>query len=312
VQAETGKGNAAGPDRDAGISLLREKEHSLRTSLYFLITGLIIKIFTTILGGSLTQVTDLSRSFSETLAVAFSLISLRKTARGSDDIHHFGYGKLESLASLSVAAVILVSFIVVIAGMALRITNPPTIGNLGYGFLFAIISLCVDLYFWRRNYQLSLQEQSPVMESQWRLFRTKVLVNTCVILTLGASMLFRNNPGVIYIDILGSAAVGCFMLFTAYRLLTSSVYELIDGTLDESLQIIILRELASFFHEYDQFHGLKSRRSGTEVYIDVYLEFDPARPMGEVQSVIGRMRASMESSITNSHVNIIPATSPVK
>lgn len=312
VQNTTSDTDAAVLEEKGRVSLLPEKEKSLRTSLYFLVGALILKIFTTFLGGSLTQVTDLFRSFSEVLAVSFSLASLKKTARGRDDLHQFGYGKLESLASLMVAGVILVSFIIVIIGMVLRLQNPHVTGLLGYGLVLAILSFFVDAYFWRRNLRISQKEQSPVMDSQWRLFRTKALVNVCVILSLAVSMLFRDNPHVVYVDILGSAAVAGFMLFAAYRLLTSSVYELVDGALDESLQLVILRELAGFFHEYDQFHGWRCRRSGTEVYIDVFLEFDPARPVGEVQAVIDRMQAAMESSIANSHVYIILANSPVK
>ena len=312
IVKNTGGGDAILREEKSLESLLPEKERSLRHSLYFLVAGLVIKFFTTIAGGSLTQVTDLCRSFSEVLAVSFSYISLKKTGRGRDEAHHFGYGKMESLASLVVAGVILITFLVVVCGMVLRLLNPPSVGNVGYGLVFAVISFFVDLYFWRRNHKISKKEQSPLMESQSRLFRTKMLVNVCVIITLVFTMSFSDNPNVVWIDILGSALVGGFMLFTAYRLLTSSVYELVDGTLDESLQIVILRELAGFFDEYEHFHGWRSRRSGTEVYIDIFLEFDPARTMGDVQAVMDRMKAKMESEITNSHVYIVPTRSEVK
>jgi cation diffusion facilitator family transporter len=307
-----GKEPAGSGCGSATRGLLQEKESSLKASLCFLVVCIILKIFTTILGGSLTQVTDLFRSISEALAVGFSFISLRKTSRGRDDIHQFGYGKLESLAGIIVVAVILITVLVVIFGMVIRLQNPPAVGMVGYGLILAIFSFFVDFYFWRRNYQISLKEHSPLMESNWRLFRSKAAVNVLVVMTLALSLLFRNNSGVIYIDIIGTVAVAGYMLFTAYRLLTSSVYELIDGTLDESLQIIILRELAGYFPEYEQFHGWRCRRSGTEVYIDIFLEFEPSRTMGDIQTVINRMRASMESAISNSHVCIIPATSVMK
>ncbi|HEX3000998.1 MAG TPA: cation transporter, partial [Methanoregula sp.] len=108
-------GETRGETSSGSPSLLHDKESALRTSLFFISGCIILKIFTTLAGGSLTQVTDLFRTISEGLAVAFALFSLRRAACGSDDVHHFGYGKLESLASLDVAAVILETVIDVLS-----------------------------------------------------------------------------------------------------------------------------------------------------------------------------------------------------
>lgn len=288
--------------------VLEEKQRSLIAGLKFQFFIFFLKIFTTSVGGSLTQISDLCRSLSDILSVIFSLICIRKTSRGRNDRFQFGYGKLESIASLTVALVILISCLVVLSGMVIRLQKPTVVGAVGYGALLSLLSLCGNSYFWYRNHRISLKEHSPIMESEWRLFRTKVCANSCVILTLTTSLLFRNNPNIIYVDLLGSGIVCTIMLGTAYRLLTSSVHDLIDGTLDESLQFLILQDLAGFFQEYTRLHGLKCRRSGTEVYINIFLEFDPSRSMGEVQAVIDRMRLSMETRIQNSHVFIIPSS----
>lgn len=292
--------------------MLQEKQRSLLAGLRFQLFIFFLKIFTTSVGGSLTQISDLFRSLSDILSVVFSIICIRKTSRERNDVFQFGYGKLESIASLTVAVVILISCMVVLYGMIMRLQKTTAVGAVGYGALLSVLSLCGNSYFWYRNHRISLKEHSPIMESEWRLFRTKVCANSCVILTLTLSLVFRENPNIIYVDILGSAVVCSIMVSTAYKLLTSSVHDLIDGALDESLQILILQELASFFHEYTQLHGLKCRRSGTEVYINVFLQFDPARPMGDIQSVIDKMKTSMESRIKNSHVFIIPASQTEK
>ena len=69
--------------------------------------------------------------------------------------------------------------------------------------------------------------------------------------------------------------------------------------------------MASYFDEYERFHGVRSRKSGGDVYVEIFLEFDGNKQMAEVQSVINEMQAGLEQKIQNSHVSIVPTTSPV-
>lgn len=102
-----------------------------------------------------------------------------------------------------------------------------------------------------------------------------------------------------------------FLLLSAYRVVTDSIYDLLDRTLDESLQLVILGELAAFFDDYVALHGIRSRRSGSNVYIEIFMEFDSEKRMSEVQELINRMRESLERKIKSSQVVIAPATGPV-
>ena len=69
---------------------------------------------------------------------------------------------------------------------------------------------------------------------------------------------------------------------------------------------MVIRELAERFHVYEQIHGVRSRRSGGNIYIEIFLEFDGAKQMCEVQGEITRMKKSLEEKIPRSSVNIIP------
>jgi divalent metal cation (Fe/Co/Zn/Cd) transporter len=77
--------------------------------------------------------------------------------------------------------------------------------------------------------------------------------------------------------------------------------------LDESLQILITKELAAFFDEYAAFHGVRSRRSGSNTYIEIFLEFDGEKRMKDVQNVINGIKASLESKIKGSFVTVAPS-----
>ncbi len=86
--------------------------------------------------------------------------------------------------------------------------------------------------------------------------------------------------------------------------------DLLDKTLDEELQIVIVRELAAFFDEYHALHGVRSRRSGSNVYIEILLEFEGGKQMHEVQKTIDRIKISLEQKIPKSSVSIVPTSTP--
>ncbi|HRK60278.1 MAG TPA: cation transporter dimerization domain-containing protein, partial [Candidatus Kapabacteria bacterium] len=85
---------------------------------------------------------------------------------------------------------------------------------------------------------------------------------------------------------------------------TDSFNDLLDKTLDEEYQMIILRELALHFDEYEDLHGIRSRRSGSHVFIEIFLECDKDKKVGDIQSFMDTLRKDLESKIANSRVII--------
>jgi ferrous-iron efflux pump FieF len=101
------------------------------------------------------------------------------------------------------------------------------------------------------------------------------------------------------------------MLHSAYGFLSESVRDLLDGALEESLQLHVLRCLSGHFDDYRDFHGMRSRRAGSRVFIEIFLEFDGDKAMAEVQATIDRMRAEIAASVRGSSVTIAPVTQPI-
>ncbi|MFM8551554.1 MAG: hypothetical protein ACKOCD_04450 [Nitrospiraceae bacterium] len=69
--------------------------------------------------------------------------------------------------------------------------------------------------------------------------------------------------------------------------------------------------MAGHFEEYVAFHGMRSRRSGRAVYIELFLEFEGSQTMADVQKTIGALKTELESRIAHSQVVIAPATARV-
>jgi divalent metal cation (Fe/Co/Zn/Cd) transporter len=147
------------------------------------------------------------------------------------------------------------------------------------------------------------------MDSQWRLFRTKAFSDFSVLLSLIFSLSLSQYAWSLYIDPLASFFIAGVLFFSGARVIRSSLPDLLDRTLDEELQMVIVQHLAQFFNDYSALHGVRSRRSGSNVYIEIFLEFDGEQKMCEVQEIIDRIKVSLEAHIPKSTVSIVPTSS---
>lgn len=290
----------------------REKERSVLLAMGLGVMVLVPDAIAMVLANSVMLLSDLLKSVSETFATFLSWLALRRVHRGESFDYDYGQGKLESIASLAVAGAMLVSWLVVTMTAVERLRHPAPLGSTWLALLATAASLVVNVQVWKRNRVLAQEWPSPIIESQWRLYRAKAVANACVLASLGVGTAFRGQPWAPYVDPAGAIVISGFLLFSAYRVVTDSVHDLLDRTLDESLQLVIVSELAAKFDEYEALHGVRSRRSGSNVYIEIFVEFAPDRRMGEVQASIDRMKADLEARIHGSQVMIAPATRPVR
>ncbi|QQS49155.1 MAG: cation diffusion facilitator family transporter [Acidobacteriota bacterium] len=291
-----------------GQDRFREKERSILTGFILGLVALAPDAVAVILANSVMLLSDLLKSASETVATFLSWLAVRKVRRGESFDYNYGQGKLENISSLAVAGAMMLSWMIVTYGAIERFRHPEPIGSIGLALFVTGGSALVNLWVWRKNLRLTRIEPSPILESQWRLYRAKFAANISVVISLLVSAGFRGQRWAAYVDPAGAIIISLFLLLSAYRVITDSIYDLLDRTLDESLQLVILSELAAYYHEYAALHGIRSRRSGSNVYIEIFMEFDGERRMSEVQELIDRIKTSLEEKIQGSRVLIAPTS----
>ena len=291
----------------------QEKQHSILLSLIFGLFGLFPAIVVVILANSVTVFSDLMKNAGLVFAVFLSWLAARRAAKGRTFSYNYGYGKLENLSGLLVAAVMVISFGIVLYEVIQRFQHPSAlhVTGTGIGVVTSGLAAIADGWLWRHAYHVAKKEPSPVMESIWRLDRVKTISTLCVFFSLGLSLLLRDRTWALYIDPAGSIVLLGFLGFSVYGVIATSVYDLLDRTLEDSLQLVILRELTDYFDEYEAIHGIRSRRVGGNAYIEIFLEFGGDRKMAEVQKVIDNMKAELEQKVPGSQVVVVPATSHV-
>jgi ferrous-iron efflux pump FieF len=289
-----------------------DKERSVLVGMVLGVGALVPDAIAVVLANSVMLLSDLLKSAAETFATFLSWLTLRRVHRGESFDYNYGQGKLESICSLAVAGAMLVSWLVVTVTAVERLRHPLPLGSTWLGLLVTGLALVLNVRLWKHNRFLAQESPSPIIESQWRLYRTKAVANACVLASLGLGTVFRGQGWATYLDPAGAIVISGFLLVSAYRVVSDSFHDLLDRTLDESLQLIIVKALAARYDDYEALHGVRSRRSGSNIYIEIFMEFAPERRMSDVQAVIDRMKADLEAKIHGSQVVIAPATRPVR
>jgi ferrous-iron efflux pump FieF len=292
---------------------IKQKQKAILNSFLMSAFLLIPGITAAILSNSLIVLTDVLQETSEAIAILFSFFAIRKVSRGKNMAYNFGYGKLEGFSSLFIAGIISVSLLVILINAWKGLTEPEEL--MGKGVLIAIgvnlISSGISVWQWYKYRKISRSSSSPIIEGQLSLYRAKFLNDTMVSLSLIIGLLFREYIWAQYIDPVGGLILAGFLAYSAYTLFSSSMDNLMDKTLEEGLQIAILRALALNFDKYEELHDIRSRRSGSDIYIEVFLGFNPNEQMGKVMKDIHDIRVSILEETGKASVNIIPATQEI-
>ena len=303
--------HAVSVDDGGGPDSYAKKQRTILTSLVIDFVLWLPDIVAAVLSGSIVLFADAVKCGNEIIATFFAYLTIRKMAKGGAGAYDYGMGKFETMISIITGGVMFVSLALILYVALYRIAVPASIIHEGarIGIILMIIGVCMNSWLWRKNYRLNQKEPSPIMDSQWRLFRAKAFSDFSVLVSLIASIELSRYAWSLYIDPLASFVIAGFLLFSGYRVITSSLPDLLDKTLDEELQMVIVRHLAAFFNDYTALHGVRSRRSGSNVYIEILLEFDGEKKMCEVQEIINRIKSSLETHIPKSSVSVVP-TSP--
>ena len=291
------------------VTSTKEKERSVLNGLLLGATALAMGIVAAIMGNSVVLIVETFRGASETTANFLSYMSLRKVNQGSSSQYNYGYGKLENISGIIVAGAMIASFLAVLYVATIRFLDPQPVGNIWFGTLLAAGSLMFNLSFWRRNHKLAQLAYSPIMESQWRLYRAKSVANSLVIISLVASALLRSYSWAAYIDPVTSLFFAGLLGVSAYRVAKDSIFDLLDQALDDVAQVKIMQTVQQSIDRYHVLHGIRSRKSGMDVYIELFLEFSATQTMQVVQESITLIQHDLEQLIPNSHVSVVPTTS---
>ena len=260
-----------------------------------------LKTATGVVTGSISVWASLLDSTMDIFASAINYFAVRAASRPADDDHSYGHGKAESLAGLFQSLVIAASGLFLVYESIRRIVSPNQTKSEWVGILTMVVAVLVSMALVARLRRVARETESPALQADATHYVTDIYSNASALLAL---VIVGLTPYQIADPII-SLGIAFYILWSA----VSVGRESIDVLMDRRLPFQVDEQVAEVVGRYrDQgvlgFHDLRTRRSGSQKFIDLHLEVVRDMRLQEAHDVSVRVLRAIEAEIPRARVQI--------
>ncbi len=254
-------------------------------------------------GLSINSVSVISEAFHSGLDLAAAVIAfaaVRKSSKPADERHNYGYGKVENLSSIIEAFMIAAAGVIIILNAVPKLRGGGEIHSLGLGAAVMAVSAAVNFLVSKKLLKVARETDSPALAADgWHLL-TDVYTSLGVFVGLGAIYV----TGYKIIDPIIALGVALLIFKAAFDLIRDSMRSILDFGLPKEEESIIHEVLNKYSNEYVEYHKLRTRKSGSDRYVDLHLVVPKDKHIETVHSLCNRIEKDMRKSLSGVHVLI--------
>ncbi len=268
----------------------------------------VVKLVPGLLIGSISLVADAFHSLGDVLSSAVVIWGFRVAAKPPDREHPFGHGRFESIASLLVAVLLLLTAWEFGKASVARLLDPHQVH--ASPVLLAILTLTLVLKEWLSRFSLRLGRaiDSPALIGDFWHHRSDVIATAVVIAALVAARF-----GWWWVDGAGGVVVSLFIAWASLTMLRESVNPLIGEAPSPSV-LQAVREEACAVAEVEEVHDVIVHYYGellvTSLHIEVPAEISLVRAHEVAEEVEDRVNQRL-AGWTVVHVDPVDRQHPL-
>lgn len=284
------------PQHNDHARLMRLATYASVTTALVLIT---IKIIAWFISDSVSILATLVDSGLDVLASMINLIAVNHALQPADKEHRFGHGKAEPLAGLAQSMFVAGSGVILLLQAISRLLSPePVVAGLEFGIGVMAFSMLATLFLVRFQCYVVKQTGSSAIKADALHYKTDLLVNGSVIIAL-----ILTFQGWYFFDPVFAVAIALFILYSAWHIVRDAIDLLMDHELPDAERDKIC-ELLRSHPEIHGFHDLRTRRSGTIIFVQLHLELNQNLNLLEAHRIADTLEKEIEDLFVQAEVII--------
>jgi len=259
---------------------------------------IVAKLVAWLMSDSVSLLATLIDSCLDALASLLNLFAVRHALMPPDRQHRFGHGKAEALAGLGQATFIAGSAAFLFLEAVGRFLRPVEIQAVGTGVAVMIFSIAATLLLMTFQRHVIRKTGSTAIKADALHYKTDLLVNGSVIVALLLAVY-----GWAGFDAVFGLAIAFYIIYSAWEIVREALDHLMDKELAAEDRDRI-KQIARRHPEVRGMHDLRTRQSGTTVFIQLHLELDDKLTLLQAHRIADEVEAELMQAYPGAEVII--------
>jgi len=252
----------------------------------------VIKVIIGLSAASLALVADGIHSLSDVATDMAVLLGLRLGSKEPDQSHPYGHGRAETFSAGLIALILIVvgGAMIYYATMAIARDEiaPPRLCVL----IAAIISVAAKEWFYRATRKVAIQSHSPALYANAWHHRSDALSSVAVVIGF---ILLKIGFG--HGDQVAAIAVGLMIIWVGIKVIGDAFRELTEAAVDPDT-IEHIKKIINSDSSIRQYHKLRTRMVGREVFLDLHILVDPDLNVTAAHEIAESLEKTLDEQIT--------------
>ena len=255
----------------------------------------VLKIAVGAVTNSMALVADGIHSISDIATDVAVLLGVHYASKAPDKKHPYGHGRFETFSALVVAVILVLvgSLMIYKAAMSIaKVPDPENICQLTPAvFWVAIISIFAKEVLYHLTRKVAIKSNSSALYANAWHHRSDALSSVAVLVGFIAMRM-----GYAYGDQIATVVVGLMVIMVGAHITRQCIDEFLEKTVDNDTIIQIKKTIAAE-SRIRQWHKLRTRYVGREVFVDMHILVDPDLNIADAHEIAESLETALHNQI---------------
>jgi len=274
---------------------IEKKATLISTIVAFLLVT--FKLTVGIISGSVAVLASAIDSLLDMVVSLFNYFALHNSDKEPDEHFNFGRRKLEPLAAVIEGTIISLSALFILYTAISKMVQGSIIEHLdlSIGVMIASLIITAGLVIFLNH--IAKKTGNMVIQADALHYKTDLLSNGAVLISL-VVITFTEYT---FIDPLLGIGISAYMIYSAYPLIKEGILMLLDAALDPQ-SVDKINRLLNSQTDISGHHDLRTRRSGSDIYLSVHVVFSISTSLYDAHMVGDRIELSLKNLFPENNV----------